>query len=56
LNCSSFFPPNINGQDIHGAYFATEGTINLMRQVLRGIDRAVLEKLETTKGGAWPLP
>jgi hypothetical protein len=41
--------------DIHGAYFVTAGTLNLMRQILRGIDRDVLDKLGITKGAAWPL-
>jgi len=27
---------------IHGAYFETDATIELMRQVLKGIDRNVL--------------
>jgi hypothetical protein len=38
VDCSSFFPPNLGGEDIHSAYFVTDGTINLMRQVLRGTD------------------
>jgi hypothetical protein len=41
--------------EIHGAYFVTGDTINLMRRILRGIDRDVLEKLGVTKGAAWPL-
>jgi hypothetical protein len=41
--------------DIHGAYFVTAATINLMRQILRGIDRDVLDKLGVTKGAAWPV-
>ena len=28
--------------DIHGTYFVTDATINLMRQVLKGLDRDVL--------------
>jgi esterase/lipase superfamily enzyme len=43
VDCSSFFPPNVSGTDIHGAYFVTDATINLMRQILKGIDRGVLQ-------------
>jgi hypothetical protein len=43
-----------NESDIHGAYFVTDGTIQLMRQILRGIDRGVLERTGATKGNAWP--
>jgi esterase/lipase superfamily enzyme len=42
VDCSSFFPPEVNGQDIHGAYFVTNETINLMRQILRGLDRGII--------------
>ena len=42
IDCSSLFPSTVNGMDIHGAYFMTDATINLMRQVLEGIDRDVL--------------
>jgi hypothetical protein len=52
VDCSSFFPPNVNGMDIHGAYFVTDGTIQLMRQVLHGLDRSVLHKLSVTRGNA----
>jgi esterase/lipase superfamily enzyme len=54
VDCSSFFPPDVTGEDIHGAYFRYAGTIDLMRQILRGIDRGVLEKTGFTKGDAWP--
>jgi hypothetical protein len=54
-DCSSFFPPNVNGMDIYGAYFATDGTIHLMRQILRGLDRGVFETLGVSKGNAWPV-
>lgn len=39
--------------DIHGAYFVTDATIALMRQILRGLDRGVLDQLGITKGNAW---
>jgi esterase/lipase superfamily enzyme len=42
IDCSSLFPSTVNGMDIHGAYFLTDATIELMRQVLKGIDRDVL--------------
>jgi esterase/lipase superfamily enzyme len=62
VDCSSFFPPNtgfnipgIGAVDIHGAYFDTRfRTIELMRQLLRGLDRVVLDKLGVIKGDAWP--
>jgi esterase/lipase superfamily enzyme len=54
VDCSSFFPNTVNGEDIHGAYFVTDGTIELMRQILRGIDRGVLQTNGITTGHAWP--
>jgi esterase/lipase superfamily enzyme len=52
VDCSSFFKSDVG--DIHGAYFLTDGTIDLMRHVLRGLDRGVLGTLGYTKGTAWP--
>jgi esterase/lipase superfamily enzyme len=49
IDCSDFFPGNISGEAVHGAYFDTEATIELMRQILRGIDRGVLEKSGVTR-------
>ncbi len=58
VDCSSFFPGSVTGEEIHGAYFGSEhapaGTIDLIRQILRGIDRGVLETTGVTKGNAWP--
>src|SRR3954451_1815884 len=54
VDCSSFFPPSVGGEQIHGAYFVTDGTIELMRQILRGIDRGVLQTIGVTAGNAWP--
>jgi len=54
VDCSSLFPPEVDGAGIHGAYFVHDGTINLMRHVLRGLDRGVLDALGYTKGTAWP--
>jgi hypothetical protein len=42
IDCSGFSPTTVNGMDIHGAYFMTDATIDLMRQVLKGLDRDVL--------------
>jgi hypothetical protein len=42
IDCSGLFPATVNGMNIHGAYFETDVTINLMRQVLKGLDRDVL--------------
>src|SRR5260221_466702 len=46
---SDFFPGNTSGESVHGAYFDTEATIELMRHILRGIDRGVLEKSGVTR-------
>jgi hypothetical protein len=40
MDCSTLFKPDEN--DIHSRYFKEQRTIELMRQVLRGIDRTVL--------------
>jgi hypothetical protein len=54
VDCSTFFPPKVSGSDIHGAYFVTDATIELMRQILRGVDRGVLNATGKLKGKAWP--
>jgi esterase/lipase superfamily enzyme len=54
VDCSSFFPPSVGGMDIHGAYFGPYGTLPLMRDILRGLDRSVLDTLGETQGDAWP--
>jgi hypothetical protein len=55
IDCSSFFPREVDSAASDGAYFVNEGTLNLMRHVLRGLDRGVLDRLGYTKGGAaWP--
>jgi esterase/lipase superfamily enzyme len=56
VDCSSFFAPSVSGLDIHGAYFVTDGTIALMRQILRGIDRSILQTTACTTGTAFPAP
>jgi len=54
VDCSSFFPPEIDGPAIHGAYFLNDGTLNLVRHVPRGLDRGVLDSLGYAKDAAWP--
>lgn len=54
VECSSFFPPSVGGMGIHSAYFDTEGTLALLRDILRGIDRSVLDTLGRTQSSAWP--
>jgi esterase/lipase superfamily enzyme len=54
VDCSSFFPGSVDGLHIHGAYFVTPGTVTLMRDLLRGLDRTVLETLGRTRSNAWP--
>ena len=54
LDCSSFFPGNVDGMAIHSAYFETSEVILLMADLLRGIDRSVLTTLGRTTGSAWP--
>jgi hypothetical protein len=39
--------PEVDGAAIHGAYFVTDGMVNLMRCVLRGLDRGALDTLGT---------
>jgi hypothetical protein len=54
VDCSGFFPKEIGGEAIHGEYFNNDGTIELMRKVLRGIDRGVLKTTKATQGTEWP--
>jgi len=54
VDCSSFFPDNVGGMDIHSAYFGQYGTLPLMRGILRGLDRLVLDAKGMTKGTVWP--
>ena len=56
VDCSGFFPRNISGLDIHSAYFWPYGTMPLIRDILRGFDRSVLDTLGKTRGDAWPMP
>jgi esterase/lipase superfamily enzyme len=53
-DCSSFFPASIGGGSIHGAYFDTPATIELMRQILKGVDRGVLAASGQLQGKVWP--
>ncbi len=54
IDCSSFFPDSVGGMDIHSAYFGEYGTLPLIRDLLRGLDRSVLDALGETQGHAWP--
>ncbi len=54
VDCSSFFSSKVSSLDIHGAYFVYPGTLELMRQVLRGIDRDVLASIGALQGHEWP--
>ncbi len=54
VDCSSFFPDSVKGMSVHGAYFVTDGTIQLMRGILEGTDRVALNSLGMTTGNAWP--
>jgi hypothetical protein len=53
IDCSGFFPPGVGGMDIHSAYFGPYGTLPLMRNILKGLDRSVLETLGLTKSSVW---
>ena len=44
----------LNGLAGQGAYFVTDETIDLMRCILRSIDRNILEKLGALKGNKCP--
>ena len=45
IDCSRFFPSSVEGMNIHSAYFHTESTIELIRKVLQGIDRGVINTM-----------
>lgn len=44
VDCSNLIPPDVGGLAIHSAYFEHPETLDLIKQVLRGIDRTVLLK------------
>jgi esterase/lipase superfamily enzyme len=54
VDCSGFFPANVSGEAIHGAYFETPAVMELIRKILRGIDRGVLQSTGALTGTAWP--
>ncbi len=54
VDCSSFFDQSVTSIDIHGEYFREPGTLSLIRQILRGIDRGVLDSIGATIGKKWP--
>jgi len=53
VDCSSFFKDEVGGLQIHGAYFDTPAVMNLIGNVLRGIDRSVLDSTGLTQSNAW---
>jgi hypothetical protein len=49
FDCTSLFRPDQT--DIHSAYFGEPQTLDVMRDLLRGIDRKIVAgKLNRTKG------
>jgi esterase/lipase superfamily enzyme len=42
IDCSQLIDPQINGIEVHGAYFGQSKCYDLMRSVLQGVDRTVL--------------
>jgi esterase/lipase superfamily enzyme len=54
VDCSSFFPPTLEGMRIHSAYFDQAEVVKLMGKVLTGLDRSVLVASGATQGSVWP--
>ena len=54
IDCSGFFPPALQGMDIHSAYFDQPEVVALMGQLLTGLDRTVLQASGATQGKLWP--
>lgn len=44
FDCSNLIPPEVNAEAVHGAYFDSPQTLDLIRKALRGIDRGILQK------------
>jgi esterase/lipase superfamily enzyme len=42
IDCSALIPQTMNGIDVHGVYFQERACYDLMRELLRGIDRSIL--------------
>jgi esterase/lipase superfamily enzyme len=42
IDCSNLFGDSVSGLQVHSAYFSQQNCYDLMRQLLRGIDRSVL--------------
>ena len=53
IDCSGFFPADLQGMDIHSAYFDQPEVVDLMGQLLTGIDRSVLQASGATNGTNW---
>ena len=43
VDCSSLFPSNHAGAGVHSIYFKERKILSLMRELLRGVDRRVLQ-------------
>jgi esterase/lipase superfamily enzyme len=51
-DCTQFFG-DVSPADIHGAYFAKDAVYQLIRQVMRGVDRSVLVNSGTASQNSW---
>jgi esterase/lipase superfamily enzyme len=54
VDCSRFFPDEVSGIDVHGAYFETDAVMALIGAVLSGTDRTVLVNRGLTSSNVWP--
>ena len=43
VDCSSLFPSSKVGAGVHSIYFKEKTILSLMRELLRGVDRRVLQ-------------
>lgn len=55
VDCSSFFPASVSGMEVHSGYFDNKAILGLMRDILRGIDRSVLEMTGRTVSPTWQV-
>ena len=51
IDCSALISPSTNGMEAHGAYFQEPKCYALMRDILRGIDRTVLNSSRLIPAG-----
>jgi hypothetical protein len=60
IDCSSLIDAKYDGPlgvprvAVHGSYFDDPDTMALIRDLLRGTDRTVLEHTRRTSGNKWP--